>query len=122
MDELDQPAIYEIQTSPEDLKAHPDYISAETDCHLWPPIINKEELGCMYQECFYAIGKFKGYEYHISLEDNAKPGIHPSRKIPLALQPKLDKEFDETVQQCIITPVRGSSAWVNALAIHKKSQ
>ena len=34
MDELDQLAIDEIQTSPEDLKAHPDYISAETDYHL----------------------------------------------------------------------------------------
>ena len=34
MDELDQLAIHEIQTSPEDLKAHPDYISAETDFHL----------------------------------------------------------------------------------------
>ena len=31
MDELDQLAIYEIQTSPEDLKTHPDYISVETD-------------------------------------------------------------------------------------------
>ena len=35
MDELDQLAIHEIQTSSEDLKAHPDYyISAETYYHL----------------------------------------------------------------------------------------
>ena len=34
MDELDQLAIHEIQTSPKDLKAHPYYISAETDYHL----------------------------------------------------------------------------------------
>ena len=34
MDELDQLAIHEIQTSPEDLKSHPDYISAETGYHL----------------------------------------------------------------------------------------
>ena len=34
MDEWDRLAIYEIQTSPEDLKAYPDYISAETDYHL----------------------------------------------------------------------------------------
>ena len=34
MDEPDQPIIHEIQTSPEDVKAHPDYISAETDFHL----------------------------------------------------------------------------------------
>ena len=38
MDELDHMAIHEIQISPEDLKAHPDYISAEIDYHLQPPI------------------------------------------------------------------------------------
>ena len=35
----------------------------------------------------------------------------------MALQPKLDKELDEMVEQGIITPVNGSSAWVNALLI-----
>ena len=49
----------------------------------------------------------------MTLEDNAKPVFHPPRKIPLALQPKLDKELDEMVKQSIITPVNGPSAWVN---------
>ena len=31
--------------------------------------------------------------------------IHPPRNIPLALQPKLDKELDEMVEQGIIIPV-----------------
>ena len=85
MDELDQLAINEIQTSPEDLKAHPDYISAEPDYHLQPPILSKEQLRHMYPECFYGIGKFKDYEYHITLEDNDNPVIHAPRQIPLAL-------------------------------------
>ena len=34
MDELDQLAICEIQTSPKDLKVHPDYISVVTDYHF----------------------------------------------------------------------------------------
>ena len=74
----------------------------------------------MYPKCFYGIGKFKEYEYYIILEDNTKPVIHPPRKIPLALQPKLDKELDEMVEQGIITPVNGPSAWVSALVILKK--
>ena len=43
----------------------------------------------------------KDYEYHINLEDNAKPVIHPPRKIPLTLQPKLDKELDEMVEKVL---------------------
>ena len=74
----------------------------------------------MYPECISGIGKFKDCEYHITLEDNAIPVIHPPRKIPLALQPKLDKELDEMVEQGIITPVNRPSAWVQALVIHKK--
>ena len=74
----------------------------------------------MYPECFYGIGKFKDYEYHITLEKNAKPGIHSPRTISLALQPKLDQKLDEMVEQGIITPVNVSSAWVNALVICEK--
>ena len=51
-----QLAIYEIHISPEDLKAHPDYISAETDYHLQPPIFNKQQLRHIYPECFCGIG------------------------------------------------------------------
>ena len=119
MDELNQLAIHEIWNSPADLKAHPDYISAETGYHLQPPILNKEQLRHMYPECFYGIGEFKDYEYHITLEDNAKPVIQPPRKTPLALQPKLDKELDEMVEQGIIIPVNGPSAWINVLVPHK---
>ena len=38
----------------------------------------------------------------------------------MALQPELDKELDEMVEQGIITLVNGSSAWVNGLVTHKK--
>ena len=67
-------------------------------------------MRCMYPECFFGIGKFKDYEHHITLEDNAKPVIHPPGKIPLALQPKLDKELDEMLEHGITTPVNGPSA------------
>ena len=74
----------------------------------------------MYPECFYGIGKFNNYEYHITLEDNVKPITNPIRKFPLACQPKLDKELDEMVEQGIITTVNGPSACVNAPVICKK--
>ena len=74
----------------------------------------------MYPECFYGIGRFKDYEYHFTIEDNAKPVSHPLRNIPLALQHKLNKELDEMVEQGIATPVNELSVCINALLIHKK--
>ena len=46
----------------------------------------------MYPEYFDGIGKFKDYKC-ISIEENAKPVVHPAGKIALALQPKLKKEL-----------------------------
>ena len=50
--------------------------------------MSKEQLKNMYPECFVGTDKFKDYKYHISIEENAKPVVHPARKIALALQPK----------------------------------
>ena len=59
--------------------------------------------GACHPECFHGVGKFKDYQYHIILEDNAEPVIHPSRQIPLALHPKLDKELDEMVANVVLS-------------------
>ena len=74
----------------------------------------------MYPECFNGIGKFKDYKYHISIEENAKPVVHPARKVALALQPKLKKELESLVKQGIITPVEGPTDWVNSLDVREK--
>ena len=113
MEEPDQPAIHDIDFNWRSKSTSRLHLSRDW-LHLWPPICNKKQLRHMYPEYFYGIGKFN------SLDDNAKPVIHPPRKIPLALQPKLDKELDEMVEQVIITLVTRPSAWVNAFVIHKK--
>ena len=47
--------------------------------------MSKEQLKTMYPECFDGIGKFNDYKYLISKEDNAKPVIHPARKVVLVI-------------------------------------
>ena len=75
----------------------------------------------MYPEFFNAIGKFKNYKYYIKLEENAKPFIHPVRKITLTLGGKLEKELPNMVNQGIVPPVDdGESYLVNSLVIREK--
>ena len=81
--------------------------------------MSKEQLETMYSECFDGIGKFKDYKYHVSIEENAKPVIHLTRKVALALQPKLKKELESLVEQGIITPVEGPTDWVNPLVVRE---
>ena len=78
----DHTAVYGVEMSSQN---HPDNIPPETDLHKCPPIMNKEQLKTMYPECLNGIGKFKDYRNHISVEEKAKPLIHPARKVALAL-------------------------------------
>ena len=74
----------------------------------------------MYPECFTAIGTLKTYKYHIELDKNAKPVVHPVRKIALALIPKLDKELDSMLADGITVPVEEPADWVNSLVVREK--
>ena len=64
-----------------EIQNYPDHIPPETDLHKCLPITNKELVKTMYPEYFDGIGKFKDYKYNINIEENAKPVIHPARKV-----------------------------------------
>ena len=74
----------------------------------------------MYPECVTGISTFNNYKYHIELEKNAKPVVHPVRKIALTLILKLDKELDSMLADGIIVPVDESTDWVNSLVVREK--
>ena len=74
----------------------------------------------MYHECFTGIGTFKNYNYHIELDENAKPVVYPVRKIALALIPKLDKELDSRLADGIIVPADEPIDCINSLVVREK--
>ena len=57
-----------------------------------------------YKDCFEGIGCFKG-EFHVTVDPNVPPVIHPPRRIPVALQDALKHELETLVKQNIITKV-----------------
>ena len=80
----------------------------------------KKELLCQYKDCFEGIGCFKG-EFHITLDPEVPPVIHPPRRVPEALREPLKKELESLVQQGIITTVDEPTDWVNLLVCVTKS-
>ena len=75
----------------------------------------------MYPECFKGCGKYKNYEYLIKLGENVKPVVHQVTKIAIALRGTLEKELQNMVNQCIISPMGDDeSDWVNSLVIREK--
>ncbi|GFU92980.1 retrovirus-related Pol polyprotein from transposon 17.6 [Trichonephila clavipes] len=66
--------------------------------------LSKNELIKQYKDVFTGVGEFPNEPYHITLKDNAVPGIHPPRRVSLALQPKL-KRCDEDSHDAIMSRV-----------------
>ncbi|KAI8511906.1 hypothetical protein Bbelb_110060 [Branchiostoma belcheri] len=59
-----------------------------------PPIHSKKELMEMYPECFDDnVGCFKG-EYHITIDPDVKPVVHPPRRVPLELRGRLKAQLE----------------------------
>ena len=80
----------------------------------------KAKLLSQYPDCFEGIGCFKG-EFHITLDPNVSPVVHPPRRVPEALREPLKKELDSLVDQGIIAKVDEPTDWVNSLVCVRKS-
>ena len=72
-----------------------------------------------YKDCFEGIGCFKG-EFHVTVDPNVPPVIHPPRRIPVALQDALKHELETLVKQNIITKVDTPTNWVNSIVCVSK--
>ena len=70
------------------------YIHPESDLHSRPTINSKADLKEMYPECFGGVGMFKDFEYEINVDPKGKPVVHTPKRVPIALQPKLEAALD----------------------------
>ena len=54
----------------------PMYVHPDGDFSCRPPISSREQLREMYPECFWGIGTFKNYKYHIEIDKSVKLVVH----------------------------------------------
>ena len=58
--------------------------------------------------------------YNIQLQDDAKPVIHPPRKIPFAQRSKGKKELEQMVRDGVIEPVSEPSDRIDSIVVAEK--
>ena len=80
---------------------------------------NQPDLLGEYDDVFTGLGLVKG-EYHIELSTDAKPTIHPPRKVPLSLMPKLQETLEKLTKQGVVSKLDRATDWVNSLVIVEK--
>ena len=81
--------------------------------------LSMEEVLKEYSDVFQGTGKLKG-QYKLEIEENAKPVVHPPRRVPVALKGKLKRELERLQSLGIIEKVIEPTPWVSSLVIVQK--
>ncbi len=81
--------------------------------------VTTDDIMQEYQDVFEGTGCMNT-EHHIQLEEDAKPTVHPPRRVPFALHNKLKDELERLVHEKIIEKVDYPTDWVNSLVIVEK--
>ena len=60
-----------------------------------------------YKACFSGLGKLKGFQLKLHVDQNVKPVVQPMRKIPFNLRKSVNRILDYLLSQDIIKAVQG---------------
>ncbi|XP_014673255.1 PREDICTED: uncharacterized protein LOC106813592 [Priapulus caudatus] len=67
-----------------------------------------------FADVFKGTGRFKG-TYHLSVDPDVIPVVHPPRKVPIAIKDRLKDELDKLESMDVIAPVTEPTAWVSSM-------
>ena len=72
-----------------------------------------------YESLFDDIGYLQG-KYKIKIDPNVTPVIHPPRRVPFALKPKLKAELQRMLDMSVMSKVETPTSWVNSMVCVEK--
>ena len=81
--------------------------------------LTKESLIAEFADVFNGTGKLHG-PYHLEIEADAIPVVHPPRKVPIAIKHEFKEELERLHKLGILAPVTEPTAWVSSMVVVKK--
>ncbi|XP_058464383.1 uncharacterized protein LOC131438388 [Malaya genurostris] len=66
------------------------------------------------------LGTIKGIKVDIPIKSDIAPVVQPYRRIPVALEKKVDKKIDELLSQGVIEPVNEPAKWISPVVVVPK--
>ena len=91
------------------LDLHVNHVSDTVPVH--------EQLCRQYSGIFNGIGRLKGVEVKLHIDQSVPPVAQRARRIPFHMRKKVARELDQLEQQGIIEKVDGPTPWVSPLVI-----
>jgi hypothetical protein len=68
-----------------------------------------------YADVFQGLGCVKDVVHHIEVDKNAKPVVHPPRRVPITLRSRVKDELDRMETLGVAERVHEPSDWVNSM-------
>ena len=68
-----------------------------------------------YSDVFEGLGCITDASYHIKVDESARPVVHPPRKVPVTLRPKIQQELNRMKKLDVIEKVEEPTDWVNSM-------
>ena len=69
----------------------------------------------MYSDVFEGLGCITDASYHIKVDKSDQPVVHPPRKVPVTLRPKIQQELNCMDKLDVIEKVEELTDWVNSM-------
>ncbi|XP_041471762.1 uncharacterized protein K02A2.6-like [Lytechinus variegatus] len=79
-----------------------------------------EDLKSEFDGVFHGVGKLKGRQVRLAVNETVKPIAQPVRRTPFGLREKVETKIKELMELDIIEPVEHSTAWVSPVVIVPK--
>ena len=100
-------------------------ISAETAAALGlikfaNMITTKSSILQQYPDVFSGIGKLKGVQVQLHIDENIDPVAQPYRRIPLPMLGKVEKEIKRLEDAHVIEKVYGPTEWISPIVLQPK--
>ena len=82
-------------------------------CANAPQADRKASLKARFPQVFQGLGKLKGYQLKLHIDETVRPVAQPVHRIPFSRREKVTQKLDELMKLDIIEKVEGPSSWVN---------
>ena len=82
--------------------------------------VAQDDVLSEYKDVFEGLGCITNVTHHIEIDPTQKPVVHPPRRVPVILRPKLKDELKRMTQLGVIERVHQPTDWVNSMAIVTK--
>ena len=73
-----------------------------------------------YDELFHGLGKLKGYQVKLHIDENVQPVAQPHRRVPFHVRQQLEQQLKRDEKLGVLERIEGPTPWVSPIVVAPK--